>query len=141
LIEVTTDTATICIYDVACLRHRKDDVGDWWSIPANELHEIRLGNALFLNLGSDGHYSVEIANQPVVGVPYNLKVVSGQMFIGPGEETTGGGFEPDGSWGGTFIEMATGSYQCTIRRSDNHITLRFDPTSVAQNDIDDLIRI
>ncbi|MEO5587768.1 MAG: DUF6386 family protein, partial [Novosphingobium sp.] len=27
---VATDTATICIFDVGAMKHRVNDVGDWW---------------------------------------------------------------------------------------------------------------
>jgi hypothetical protein len=29
--EFVTDTATMCIFDIACLKHRFDDDIDWWS--------------------------------------------------------------------------------------------------------------
>ncbi|WP_430444408.1 DUF6386 family protein [Sphingorhabdus contaminans] len=61
--EVSTDTATICIFDKTCLAHRKDDVGDCWSAPRNELEEVASGNALFLNLGQDGTYNVNIFSE------------------------------------------------------------------------------
>jgi hypothetical protein len=38
---VATDTATICIFDVAAMKHRVNDVGDWWSIPSNELTDVQ----------------------------------------------------------------------------------------------------
>ena len=56
-VEFVTDTATMCIFDPASLKHRLDDDCDWWSIADSELEEVNRGNVAFLNLGSDGVYS------------------------------------------------------------------------------------
>ncbi|MDR6110526.1 hypothetical protein QE451_002187 [Paenibacillus sp. SORGH_AS338] len=50
-IQVMTDTATLCIYDLQALKHRLEDTSDWWSIPEDELLEVNLGNIAFLNVG------------------------------------------------------------------------------------------
>lgn len=51
---MVTDTATLCLYDLAALKHRVEDTSDWWSIPEDELAEVNAGHCLFLNLGADG---------------------------------------------------------------------------------------
>ncbi|WP_429865035.1 DUF6386 family protein [Enterobacter roggenkampii] len=33
---------------------------DWWSLPEDEVEEVNKGNVLFLNLGDDGAYKVNI---------------------------------------------------------------------------------
>ncbi len=140
--EISTDTATICMFDKECLAHRKDDVGDWWSLPRNELQEAVEGNALFLNVGDDGTYSVNILpNDFDSKHEYRIVVRSGKLFIGPGEEATGGGFEPDGAWGGEFIELEPGNYTCRIRREARVIDIFLAPGGDGRNSITDLIRI
>ncbi len=57
--EFATDTATMCVYDIGALKHRLNDTADWWSLPSEELAEVNNGNAAFINLQSDGKYSVK----------------------------------------------------------------------------------
>lgn len=52
--EFTTDTATICIYDIDALKHRLNDDADWWSVEKDELEEVNKGNVMFVNIGNDG---------------------------------------------------------------------------------------
>lgn len=142
MVEITTDTATICLFDTACLAHRKDDIGDWWSLPQNELLEVVQGNALFLNLGEDGTYLVNILPDDFDSKhEYKITVRSGKLFIGPGEEVSGGGFEPDGAWGGEFIDVAPGHHICKIRREGDVIDIFLSPGGDGRNSITDLIRI
>lgn len=141
MVSITTDTASICLFDPTCLKHRKEDVGDWWSIPRNELEEINGANALIINLGSDGTYNVHICDQPVEGNRYELKVPSGRLFIGPGEELSGGGFEPDGNWGGIFVSVKPGIYTCTIARNSYDIRIYLVAAGKGVNNLTDLIRI
>ncbi len=140
--EISTDTATVCIFDKECLKHRKEDTGDWWSWPKNELQEAIEGNALFLNLGEDGTYIVNFLTGDFDALhQYNIVVKSGMLFVGPGEEVSGGGFEPDGSWGGAFLELEPGNYVCKIRRNRNIIDIHFSFGGDGRNSITDLIRI
>jgi Family of unknown function (DUF6386) len=140
--EISTGTATICIFDKACLAHRKDDIGDWWSLPQNELQEAIEGNALFLNVGEDGTYRVNISSHDFdAEFEYGIVVKSGEIFVGPGEEASGGGFEPDGSWGGGFISLKPGNYTCKIKRKDKSIELYLSHGGDGRNSINDLIRI
>lgn len=140
--EISTDTATICMFDKACLIHRKDDAGDWWSLPKNELQEAIAGNALFLNVGDDGTYSVNILPSDFeTKHEYCLVIKSGVLFVGPGEEASGGGFEPDGAWGGEFIELEPRNYICKIRRQGKTIDIFLAPGGEGRNSISDLIRI
>lgn len=140
--EIATDTATICIFDKENLAHRKDDAGDWWSLPKNELQEAVEGNALFLNLGDDGTYLVNVlVDDFEAEYKYNIVIKSGELFIGPGEEASGGGFEPDGVWGGEFLAFDPGNYICKIRRHENVIDLFFSPGGDGRNSLTDLIRV
>jgi hypothetical protein len=59
---------------------------DWWSIPEDEIDEINKGNVLFLNLGSDGDYTVKI-HDDIDGNYFSLflKVPSGKFTLVPGK--------------------------------------------------------
>lgn len=139
---IATDTATICIFDPVAMRHRKDDVGDWWSIRSNELAEVRSGNALILNVGQDGEYRVEVSLREDPGTPgFCLSAPSGHIFVGPGEEMSGGGFEPNGEWGGFFISVEPTHHKVCISRSGDLIAITIQPTEPFDNDLPDLIRI
>jgi hypothetical protein len=142
LVTITTDTATICLFDPLAMRHRIDDVGDWWSLPDNELHEVRQRNAIFLNLGSDGSYSVLIgAGAREDGLALSLKVPSGRLFVGPGEQMTGGGLEPDSEWGGEFLTLEPGDYRVCISRDQDALEVCLSAHKPFENDIRELIRV
>lgn len=141
-VAITTDTATICIFDTAAMIHRKDDVGDWWSIPANELAEVRSANALFFNLGEDGDYVVGISHLiDPIAPGYCLKAPSGRVFVGPGEEMSGGGFEPTGEWGGVFVTVQQSHQRVSVAREGRTLTINFQPAELFENDLADLIRL
>lgn len=116
--QFVTDTATLCIFDLAALKHRMDDDTDWWSIPADELAEVNLGNVAFVGLGGDGLYDVRIL--PAVSEPARLALKlacpSGRVFVGAGEEVTSEGLEPECVRGGTFVDLTPGSYVVYVAR-------------------------
>ena len=60
IINIQTDTTTLVIYDLMSLKHRINEDVDWWSLPEDEVEEVNKGNVLFLNLGDDGAYKVNI---------------------------------------------------------------------------------
>ena len=60
-IEFVTDTATLCVFDLASLSHRLDDDADWWTVPGEELLEVNAGNVAFIGIGEDGKYILEIS--------------------------------------------------------------------------------
>lgn len=137
-----TDTATMCVFDVAAMRHRLADDVDWWSMPGAELAEVNAGHAAFLNLGSDGAYAVELVDaldDPHVSV--NLKVESGNVFIGAAEEVTADGLEPEAVFGGMFVPLAPGRYRMQARRDGGRIALAFLPGERGDNGFADLVRI
>ena len=45
--QFVTGTATMCLFDLASLKHRVEEPSDWWSIPEDELAEVNAGNCLF----------------------------------------------------------------------------------------------
>ncbi|MDQ0252327.1 hypothetical protein J2W22_004415 [Sphingomonas kyeonggiensis] len=138
---VATDTATICIFDVGAMKHRVNDVGDWWSIPANELAEVQNGNALFLNLGTDGTYQLEIVDEiDQSAVSFNLNTPSGRVFIGAGEEMSGGGFEPEGM-SGFFVEVREPNYRVFVSRDGQRISVKFVAAPASRNEVSQLIRL
>ncbi|WP_407821694.1 DUF6386 family protein [Enterobacter pseudoroggenkampii] len=60
IISIQTDTTTLVICDLISLKHRINGDVDWWSLPEDEVEEVNKGNVLFLNLGDDGAYKVNI---------------------------------------------------------------------------------
>ncbi|WP_242482902.1 DUF6386 family protein [Pseudomonas sp. TH10] len=95
-ISVSTDTATIVIFDLAAIKHRITDAPDWWSILEDEIFEMNAGNIAFFGMGQDGNFTINIVSD--IGFDFGSLFVdfpSGQVFIGAGEDTTGGGLEPD----------------------------------------------
>ncbi|MEJ3717331.1 DUF6386 family protein [Paenibacillus polymyxa] len=141
--QFTTDTATLCLFDTQALKHRLNDEPDWWSIEADELGELNAGNAAFLNLGADGTYEVVITDhieQPTVRL--FLKVPSGNIFIGAGEGATGGELEPDCVWGGSFLSVQPGLYECLASRGENNrIYLSLKKGSEGSNSFTSLVRL
>ncbi|MNN98484.1 hypothetical protein D3C81_2178860 [compost metagenome] len=77
--------------------------------------------------------------EPQVNV--HLAVVSGRVFIGAGEDVTGGGLEPDTSYGGLFVDLPAGSYRVQARRDGAHISLAFVPATRSGNVFVELVRI
>ncbi|HID9653904.1 TPA: DUF6386 family protein [Serratia marcescens] len=140
----TTDTATLSIFDLVSLNHRISDDADWWSIPEDELEEVNKGNVLFLNLGEDGQYTVRVVDN--ISENYKslfLNVPSGKVFVGAGEDTSGGDLEPDGSdyMSGVFLILDIGNYEVRFRRDSLDIVISFIKSSENKNEESALIRI
>jgi hypothetical protein len=122
-----TDTATMCVFDLTCLKHRLGDDADWWSIPREEMAEVNDGNVAFLGLGEDGRYEVTVVDEPLSGdfTAVNLKCPSGRFFIGCGEEVSSDGLEPEGIRGGGFLVLPTGNYRMSAKHTREGILVHF----------------
>ncbi|OFA01658.1 hypothetical protein JAB9_13510 [Janthinobacterium sp. HH107] len=141
-VRILTGTATLCVFDPALLRHKLDDDCDWWSLPSAELAAVNAGQAAFFNVGGDGAYDVVLHGElaePHASV--HLVVASGRIFIGAGEDVTGGGLEPDTAYGGLFVDVSAGSYRVQARRDGARISLAFVPDARSSNAFADLVRI
>ncbi|MED5612520.1 MULTISPECIES: DUF6386 family protein [unclassified Janthinobacterium] len=140
--RIVTGTATLCVFDPALLRHKLEDDCDWWSIPGAELAAVNGGQVAFFNVGGDGAYDIalhaELAEPQAI---VHLAVVSGRVFIGAGEDVTGGGLEPDTAYGGLFVDVPAGSYRLLARRDEARISLAFVPDARSSNAFGDLVRI
>jgi len=119
--QFSTDTAELAIFDPERLLHRKDEAGDWWTLQRENLLELNAGNLLSMDLGADGLYSVDV--EKIAGgqisstsIKANLNVSSGSIFIGAGEDITGGELEPDESFGGRFVSLEPGWYSICVAR-------------------------
>ena len=115
--EFVTDTSTLCVFDLAALRHRlQDDAPDWWVW--EQVEELNAGNAAFLDLGSDGAYRGTLSTTPLEKWQFqvNLSCPSGQVFVGAAEETTSSGLEPDCGRGGLMLRVAAGTYELKARK-------------------------
>ncbi|RAJ03103.1 hypothetical protein DET54_101298 [Paenibacillus pabuli] len=141
-----TDTAALCLYDLAALKHRVEDTPDWWSIAEDELTEVNAGNCLFLNLGEDGQYEVkwsldDAGKELETAQVYHLRVPSGNVYLGAADDVTGGELEPDESCGGVLLQLNPGNYACTVTKEDNQISIHITPSLQSENSLNDLIRI
>lgn len=123
--KIATDTATLCVFDLAKLKYRLHDPADWWTTSDTELDEMNKGNVTFLRLGTDGIYTILIEDnllQP--SIQANLGIESGHVFVGAAEEVTGGGLEPEGLRG-FFITFAPGNYLLSAKREGDVIKFSF----------------
>lgn len=140
IISIQTDTATLVIYDLMSLKHRINDDADWWSLPEDEVEEINKGNLLFLNLGDDGAYKVHIKNDvdEYTGSLF-LSVSSGKVFIGAGEDVTGGDLEPDDSdaISGEFISLDPGSYEVKYKKQGSDVLVSFTKATITGNSLEE----
>lgn len=139
--RVTTDTAALAIFDPAAISHRKDGIGDWWSLRDERLLELEAGHALVVGLGTDGTYQVCIEGGIVDESGVGLKTPSGRIFIGPGEEMTGGGFEPDGKWGGFFVPVQGAFQRVGVQRDGEKSIVRVEPTVSFVSELSDTMRL
>lgn len=140
IISIQTDTAKLVIYDLMSLKHRINDDADWWSLPEDEVEEINKGNLLFLNLGDDGAYKVHIKNDvdEYTGSLF-LSVPSGKVFIGAGEDVTGGDLEPDDSdaISGEFISLDPGSYEVKYKKQGSDVLVSFTKATITGNSLEE----
>lgn len=140
--KFVTDTSTLCVFDLECLKHRLDDDVDWWSIPSDELSEVNNGNVAFLGLGGDGEFVVKMVDRienPKVRT--NLKVPSGKVFVGAGEEVTADELEPECVRGGSFIDLKAGNYILLAKCENEVIELAFESGTEEKNNFEDLLRL
>ncbi|MCQ3028228.1 DUF6386 family protein [Pseudomonas tremae] len=142
--SIFTNTATISIFDIDAIKHRTPDSPDWWSIVEDEILEVNKGNIAFLGLGDDGDYTIKVSEaiEGETGI-LNLHFPSGNVFVGAGEDTSGGDLEPDGSdvIEGETLKFAPGKYSMKFARSGNVIELCFEPTSEKYNFIKEPVQI
>ena len=140
--RIVTGTATLCVFDPALVRHKLEDDCDWWSIPSAELAAVNGGQVAFFNVGGDGAYDLVVHDElaePHVSV--HLAIASGRVFIGAGEDVTGGGLEPDTAYGGIFVDVPVGACRVQAHRDGARISLAFVPDARSSNTFGDLVRI
>jgi hypothetical protein len=142
--NIFTDTATIAVFDLQAIRHRVSDAPDWWSIVKDELLEMNEGNIAFFGLGQDGSYTIKVV-ETIEGEAdsLNLYFPSGRVFVGAGEDTSGGGLEPDGSESiqGAILNFVPGMYNVKYRRVSNVLELSFKSGSEKNNLIISQVKI
>lgn len=135
--RVSIDTATLAVFDPARLRHRLVDDPDWWTWPPDVLADLNAGNVLPVDLGSDGVYDVTVnldEGRPDPGLGSVLSGLvgcdSGVLFIGPGEQITSDGLEPDESLGGVRLPCPAGNYRVWIAApEDGELVVWLEPVA------------
>lgn len=144
--RIKTDTATVVVFDPDRMKHRLADDADWWSVPDEEVPEINRGNVLFVTLGADGVYDLEVTGEsPEIGSPgvsALLRNESGRLFVGAGEYVTSDGLEPEAVYGNVFIYCSPGVYRATVQRSGWTVFVHVVPADgPATNDFTDSPRL
>ncbi len=138
----TTDTATMCVFDLESLKHRLEDDADWWSVPREEVKEVNAGHALFLGLGADGRFEVVLLDEiPAPQVRLGLSVPSGRLFIGAAEEVTGEGLEPEKVRGGEFVELEPGPWTLHARQEGHRVEIALLPGGSGTNKVKGPVRL
>ena len=150
IVTIATDTATICVFDPERVQHRLNDRPDWWSVRSEELKELNNGNIMIVNVFADGYYKLYVHNGPVTSsgraVSAKIACASGVLFVGPGEEITGGQSRPRR---GLFIHRTPGTYRITIAErfpvdseDDYHLEIGIEPTDEnPENSFTDSLRL
>ncbi|MEZ2683238.1 DUF6386 family protein [Proteus vulgaris] len=139
-----TDTATLAIFDLQAIQHRKLDTADWWCIPDDELKEMNKGNIAFIGLGEDGLYTINLCEKiekPDVKIKINCP--SGKIFIGAGEDTTGGDLEPNDPayCSGEIIFLPKGNYEVSLRKKRYSLFISIISCKLEKNRFKTIIRI
>jgi hypothetical protein len=126
--QFVTDTSTLAIFDPEALRHRIDDDCDWWTYLDDEvLSEINSGNVGIFELGSDGSYELRQDDDFEPQSSIQLRTPSGRIFLGAGEEISGGGLQPEAIRGGFFLAHDSRAALVLLRRTGRLIQYRLDP--------------
>ncbi len=73
----------------------------------------------------------------------NIKAPSGKIFIGAGEDTTGGDLEPDDSEyiSGKKISLEKGNYLILLKKNENNIQISFIKSQYFSNNLQEPIRL
>lgn len=139
-----TDTATLAIFDLQAIQHRKSDTADWWSIPADELDEMNKGNIAFIGLGNDGFYTINLCDKIAdPDVKININCPSGEIFIGAGEDTTGGDLEPDDPQyrAGNVIFLPVGNYEVSLKKLNSILFISIILSNTKLNKFENVLRL
>lgn len=141
---ISTDTATLSVFDLDAIKHRISDTADWWSLPEDEVEEVNRGNIIFIGLGDDGVYEVNVTDHIISpDVTLFLRAPSGAIFIGAGEDTSGGDLEPDSSVSisGRMLSLPIKNYAVSFKKDDNRIHISFKPSEIGSNNIKCSVKI
>ena len=133
--EMYSRTATVVVFDLACLSHRVEDDVDWWSEPDHEVAELHARNLVIAGLGSNDWYDVSVTAADLNGAAaYSLRVPSGRVFVGPGEEISGGGSAPSGEHGGIILTLEPSDYSVSFARADRDVSIHLKNSPAFSND-------
>ena len=132
--EMFSRTATIVVFDLACLKRRIEHDVDWWTDPAEEVEELHRRNLLIAGLGANDWYDVCVTDGSIdAAQSFSLSFPSGRVFVGPGEEISGGGDEPTGAHGGKIFVFDPGDYNVALNREDQALVVSINPSPAFSN--------
>lgn len=141
---ISTDTATLSVFDLDAIKHRVSDTADWWSLPEDEIKEINNGNIIFIGLTNDGIYKIDVTKHiDKPDITLFIKVTSGTVFIGAGEDTSGGDLEPDNSdaISGKLFPLPINNYAVSFKKDGDVIHVSFKPSKSYLNNLEASVRI
>lgn len=142
---ITTDPATIVIFDPECMRHRLEEDADWWSLPQEELLEVNRANAAFMNVSAVGSYEIELAPHEELedaDVEFFVRNINGRFFFGAGEMISSAGPGPEAKYGNVVFDAAPGSYLVRARQRAGTVAVSIKSTNLeASNSFDELVRL
>lgn len=145
--RVATDTATLAVFDPVRLHHRLSDSSDWWTWAPTCAEEMNAGNLLAVDLGADGVYEVVIhldtdCPETETGAMGLVVCESGVLYIGPGEQITADGSEPDEAQGGIYLPAPTGTYRVHFARDEELVEVWLEPVNApARNQFGGYLRL
>ncbi len=123
---VQTDTATVALFDMATLRHRIDDDGDWWTVDVSAEPEVSSGKVCIVSVADDGGHQVRVSTEGLTPderayasdmVKCGLEVSSGRVHVLAGEWLPGEGLTPPDQ---NDLALPMGSYDVEFYAIDWH---------------------
>ena len=115
-----TDVAMMCVYDPELLDHRTHDEADWIADDDALLMEMSAGNAIFVQLGSDGIYRLRVVDsQPdePAQASARLRCSSGHLLVDGAENVPAAGFTADRKRG-ILLSCEPGYYVVKVAATD-----------------------
>ncbi|EEG87487.1 hypothetical protein PROPEN_00384 [Proteus penneri ATCC 35198] len=102
------------------------------------------GNIAFIGLGNDGFYTINLCDKiedPDVRI--NINCPSGKVFIGAGEDTTGGDLEPDDPKyrAGEIIFLPVGDYEISLKKVSNILFISIIFSKENLNKFENVLRL
>ena len=123
--DITTDAATIAVFDLEALRHRIDDDGDWWTSPLFPELQAELGghNLYLIDTRADGTFHAKVVQNDRMNDGAYLNTPSRSVYIVSGEEIPGEGLIPECLRGGIELRIDSDCLHVKHTLSGSDVTI------------------